>query len=217
MGYNIRPMGIKITSAVMTVFLMTPLITQARPVSYPNGWMVMTMNDSTSNSTVISYSPTARDAFGIETDYIRNDESWLHTLTYNRLLQRWNNPGSQANIFLMTGTGFGEDHGEAAPAGFGGIETDWESRRYYISYQNRLIASSVNDQPFDQKARVGIAPYLADYSGTQAWLMLEFENNPSFDNKFIVTPLIRLFNTGFLTEVGYSSNKTLLLNATVQF
>ncbi len=210
-------MGIKLQCALVVGLWLVPLLAHARPVSYPDGWMAMTTNDSMENSAMLSYSPTAKDAFGVRTDYMRNDETWLHTLTYNRLLQRWNNSDSQANVFLMTGAGFGDDHGDVAPAGFAGIEADWESRRYYLSYENRFIASSVNDQYFDQKARVGIAPYIADYKDVHTWLMFQVQNNPSADDKFIVTPLIRLFNTGFLTEVGYSSNKTLLFNATWQF
>jgi hypothetical protein len=196
---------------------MTPFMAQARPVSFPKGWMLMQMNDSTSNSAMISYSPTAYDAFGVRTDYFRNDETLLHTLTYNRLLQRWNNSGSQANIYLLTGAGVGDDHGKMAPAGFGGVESDWESRRYYVSYENRILVSSENDQTFDQKARIGIAPYLGDYNDVHPWLMLQFENNVRSDDKLVVTPLLRLFNTGFLTEIGYASNKTLLLNAILQF
>ncbi len=210
-------MNVRVLNSFVAALLLLPSTGQARPVSYPDGWMVMTMNDSTANSTILSYSPTAKEAVGIQVDYLRNDQTWLHTLTYNRLLQRWNNSGSQANMFLITGAGFGDDHGKVAPAGFAGIEADWESRRYYVSYQNRLIASSVNGQPFDQKLRIGVAPYLADYNATHTWLMLELENNPSANEKFTFTPLVRFFNTKILTEVGYSSNKTLLLNATLQF
>lgn len=189
----------------------------ARPVSFPEGWMAMTMNDGMENSATLSYSPTAKDAFGVRTDYMRNDDTTLHTLTYNRLLHRWNQTDSQANIFLMTGAGIGEDHGDFSAAGFAGMEADWESRRYYVSYENRFIASKANEQYFDQKARIGLAPYVADYDDLHTWLMLQVQNNPNSEDRFIVTPLIRTFNTEVLTEVGYSSNKTLLFNATWQF
>jgi hypothetical protein len=210
-------MGIRSTQAIVLGILLSPLAVQARPVSFQDGWMAMTTNDSMENSAMFSYSPTAWDAFGIRTDFMRNDETWLHTLTYNRLLKRWNNAGSQANIFLMTGAGIGDNHGDMSPAAFGGMEADWESRRYYLSYENRFITSSANDQYFDQKTRIGVAPYIGDYESIHTWFMLQVQNNPSADDKFIVTPLVRMFNTEFLTEVGYSSNKTLLFNATWQF
>lgn len=206
-------MGIRL---VLAIFLV-PLVAQARPVSFADGWMLMQMNDGMENSAMASYSPTARDAIGVRTDYMRNDETWLHSLTYNRLLKRWNNSDSQANIFLLTGAGIGDDHGALSPAAFGGIEADWETRRYYLSYENRFIASSANDQSFDQKARVGVAPYVGDYDAVHTWLMLQLQNNQSADDKFVITPLVRVFNTKFLTEVGYSSNETLLFNATWQF
>jgi hypothetical protein len=208
---------IRLFSLFLAAVVCSPLATQARPVSFPEGWMAMTMNDSMENTATISYSPTAKDAFGFRTDYMRNDQTTLHTLTYNRLLQRWNNSDSQANIFLMTGAGVGEESGDISPAGFIGMEADWESRRYYVSYENRFIASTVNEQYFDQKARIGIAPYVGDYDALHTWVMLQVQNNPTSNEKFIVTPLIRTFNTEFLTEVGYSSNKTLLFNATWQF
>ncbi len=210
-------MGIRVTPFSLLVLLAIPMTVQARPVSYPDGWMAMTTNDGMENSAMLSYSPTAKDAFGVRTDYMRNDDTWLHSLTYNRLMQRWNNADSQGNFYVMTGAGVGDDHGEIAPAAFVGIEGDWESRRYYVSYENRFIASEANEQYFDQKARIGIAPYIADYNSLHTWLMLQVQNNPSSEDKFIVTPLVRLFNTSVLTEIGYSSNNTLLFNATYQF
>lgn len=210
-------MRIRIAKALTFFFLLSPILAEARPVSYEDGWMLMQMNDSMENSASFSYSPTAKDAFGIRSDYMRDDETWLNTLTYNRLIQRWNNPGSQVNIFFMTGAGLGDDHGDLSPAGFVGAEADWESRRYYVSYETRFIGSSENTQYFDQKGRIGVAPYIGGYDAIHTWLMLQVQNNPSADDKFIVTPLVRLFNTEFLTEVGYSSNKTMLLNATWQF
>jgi hypothetical protein len=210
-------MGIKISPSYLIIFFLLPLSVGARPVSFPGGVMAMTTNDGMENSAMLSYSPTAKDAYGIRTDYMRNDETWLHTLTYNRLVKRWNASDSQGNFYLMTGAGIGDDHGDVSPAGFAGIEADWESRRYYVSYENRFIASKANDQYFDQKARVGIAPYIADYDGMHTWLMLQVQNNPSSEDTFVMTPLVRLFNTAVLTEVGYSSNNTLLFNATWQF
>lgn len=218
MGYIISFMSKKIIYLLFFSLIFASFGVNARPVSFPDSWMLMQTNDGMENSATAMYSPTAKDAFGIRTDYMRDDKSWLHTLTYNRLLQRWNNADSQGNLFLLTGAGMGDNHGDSAPAGFAGIAGDWESRRYYVSYENRYIASSVTNQYFDQKARIGIAPYVADYNApVHTWFMLQLQNNPSGDDKFVVTPLIRLFNTKILTEVGYSSNKTLLVNATWQF
>lgn len=210
-------MGIKNTIRLMSFLILFPLSAAARPVSFPGGWMLMQANNGMENSASLSYSPTAYDAFGGQSEYFRTDGTWLHSVTYNRLLRRWNNPGSQANVYLLTGAGVGQDHGRKAPAAFGGIESDWESRRYYVSYENRGIASGANPQSFNQKTRVGIAPYLGGYGAVHSWVMVEVEHNPSADKNVIVTPLIRLFNTGLLTEIGYSSNKAVLFNATLQF
>jgi hypothetical protein len=43
----------------------------ARPVSFPDGWMLMSMNDHMEHSFMLSYFPTAKDAFGVRSDYMR--------------------------------------------------------------------------------------------------------------------------------------------------
>jgi hypothetical protein len=65
-----------------------PLTADARPVSYPDGRMLMTMHDHMEYSNMLSYSPTAHYAVGVRSDYMREDKDWLHTVTYNRLLKR---------------------------------------------------------------------------------------------------------------------------------
>lgn len=190
---------------------------QARPVSFPDGWMLMLENNGMENSANLIYSPTAFDAFGFRTEYFRHDATWLHTMTYNRLLKRWNTAQSQANIFLLTGAGIGDDHGDTSLAGFAGISGDWETRRHYLSYETRYIASGANSTDFEQKARIGIAPYIGGYDDWHTWLMLQVQHTPQMPDKITVTPLVRFFNTDVLTEIGYSSNKKILFNLTWQF
>jgi len=201
----------------VTAGLMVPFSAMARPISYPGGWMLMTNNDQQQYSTSANYSPTARDAFGVRSDYMRGDKTWLHTVTYNRLLQRWNAPGSQANIYVLGGLGMAENHGARNAAATIGIEADWESRRYYTSYENRVIEAGDVQRAFVQKARVGVAPYKADYGDVQPWFMLQVDHQPGMEHSVVVTPLVRLFTTRVLGEFGVSNRGDVMVNAMLQF
>ncbi len=189
----------------------------ARPVSYADGWMLMSTNDRMELSQAVSYSPTAKDAFGLRNDVMRDDGAVLTTATYNRLLSRWNLPDSQANLFLLTGLGASAKDGDARAAGTLGMEVDWESRRYYAAYEMRAVASSIIRQDFEQRARLGIAPYRGGYDDLHTWLMVEVAHQPSEAHPVIVTPFVRLFTTQGLGEMGISNRGDLLLNLTLQF
>jgi len=194
-----------------------PLMVQARPVSFPDGWMAMQMHDGTQDSVMLTYSPSAFYAVGERTDYMREDKSWLHTASYNRLLKRWNGSDSQANIFLLGGVGAATKADSTKAAGTLGIEVDWETRRYYTAYENRIIASDNIDQSYTHKARVGIAPYIAGYNDINTWFMLQVDHTPTSHDNVVVTPLVRLFTTEVLGEIGISNKKDVMANLTVQF
>lgn len=208
-------MGIK-RSILISVLLM-PQLAIARAVSFPDGWMAMTMNDFASYSNSISYSPTARDAFGVRSDYMREADVWLTTATYNRLLKRWNTSDSQANIFLQTGVGVANAGDDENAAGSIGIEADWETRRYYVNYENRYVNAGNVMREYSQKARVGIAPYVGGYDDIHTWFMLQVDHRPSDHDNVTVTPLVRVFNQEVLGEFGISHRGDVLANITWQF
>lgn len=179
--------------------------------------MAMTMNDGMENSALLSYSPTARDAIGVRSDYLREDDAWMHALNYNRLLKRWNKADSQANIYMLSGAGVAMRGDDEGAVGWVGMEADWESRRYYVSYENRFIGSGLIEEAFMQRARVGVAPYIADYGDWHPWLMLQVDHRPSNDDEIVVTPLVRIFNEDVLGEAGLSSTGDIMFNITTQF
>jgi hypothetical protein len=189
----------------------------ARPVSFPDGWMLMSMNDHMEHSFMLSYSPTAKDAFGVRSDYMRDEEHWVHTAIYNRLLQRWNAADSQGNLFLQTGLGAAYDGRNTDPAASIGLEADWETRRIYFSYENRLLYAGDVEQSFSHKARAGFAPYEGDYDDLHTWLMVQVDHHPKSDDKVVVTPFIRVFTQEVLAEFGISDKKDVMLNVTFQF
>lgn len=190
---------------------------QARPTTYTGGTMGMFAHDGMESSANVFYSPTFRDAIGVRVDHLDEDDSWMHTLNYNRLLKRWNGESSQANLYLLSGIGLAQKGDSENAVGWAGGAIDWENRRYFAGYENRFIASGLIEESFMQRARVGIAPVLVPYEDPQPWLMLQVDHRPSNDAELVVTPLLRVFTSKVLGELGYSSEGDIMLNVTTNF
>lgn len=206
--------------------ILTPLIvagciitatTEARPVSYPTGWTGMMQNNGDRNSLHIHYSPTAKTSIGYRYEHWRDKDYDLHVVQMNNLLKRWNEPDSQANLYLKSGVGVvdgksGDIDGENDVAGFTGIAADWEDRRFFVSYENRYTHAGDFDDFYQQSARLGVAPYIGDYGDLHTWLMVEVEHNPEAKDNVTVTPLVRLFKDTHLIEAGMSNHGDVLFN-----
>jgi hypothetical protein len=175
----------------------------------------MTMNDGNRNTLQFDYSPTARYSVGYAFEHWRKDDFNLHAVTLNILAKRWNNPDSQGNFYILSGIGVTEDSdGDLSPAGYTGIQADWEDRRVFVSYENHVMAGD-NDAGqtfFMQSARVGFAPYVGEYGDLHTWLMLEIQHDPEDDDNVTATPLVRLFKGDTLGEFGISTSGDVLFN-----
>lgn len=205
----------KFGAAIFALCLLAATPAEARPVSYKGGWMAMTMNDFGSNGASVLYSPTATTAIGPFADYYRDTDETLAGLQFNWLAHRWNNPDSQGNLFLLSGAGATSEGGAG---GYLGMEADWEDRRYYVSYENRYTDAGEDvKQEFQQKARIGIAPYVAEAGQLHTWLMLQVDHTPEDDHNWRATPLVRLFKGAYLGEAGVSNRGEFLFNLTATF
>ncbi len=189
----------------------------ARPVSYPTGWTVMVMNDKDANSTHVHYSPTAKYSVGLRHEYMRDAGAHVGSVQLNNLLKRWNKKGEQANIYLKSGVGVARDDGDYSPAAFTGLATDWETRRYFTSYENRLFWADDSEKFIKHKARVGIAPYIGDYGDLHTWLMIQTDYDAGEDDSFSVTPLLRFFKGSTLVEAGYNLDNGVQANFIQRF
>lgn len=194
----------------------------ARPVSYPDGWTVMQMNDADVNSLHVHYSPTINYSLGYKGEYHRADEWQFHGAQLNYLAKRWNAPQTQANLYLKSGAGiaysdFGRFNSETEAAAFAGIAADWESRKYFTSYENRYLYAGDIDRSFTQKARVGFAPYVGNYGDLHTWLMLQVEHQPTAEHHVTVTPLVRFFKGDTLFEAGMNNHGKLLINTIIRY
>lgn len=189
----------------------------ARPVSYPDGWMLMLMNDIDSNAVQLNYTVTPKYALGFQHEYFRYEKFNIDAVTIDVLLKRWNNKGSQANLYLKSGGGVAYGSGDTDPAAYTGLEIDWENRRFFTFYENRFLYAGDQEKFVKHKARVGIAPYIGDYGDLHTWLMLQADYDAGKDDSFSLTPMMRLFKGTSLLEAGYNLDGGILFNFTQQF
>lgn len=177
----------------------------------------MLMNDVDANSLHVHYSPTAKYSVGWRHEYLRGPEAHADTLALNYLAKRWNMPAAQANLYIKSGLGVAYDGDNTDPAAYTGLATDWENRRFFTSYENRLFWADDTDKFIKHKARVGVAPYEGDYGDVHTWVMLQADYDAGQDDSFSLTPLVRLFKGPDLFEAGYNLDKGILLNYVHRF
>jgi len=180
--------------------------------------MVMQENDETGHTLSLDYTFTPTEAFGI---YVKQEENgkdiFMFTPEINTLLKRWNLPDGQGNIFNMSGAGIATYRGNNQPSLWTAFLADYESRRWFLSYEPRFVWDGNIEKSAWQRARIGFAPYLANYNDLNTWIMFQVDHHPAKHDHFVATPLIRLFYKTYLFEVGYSSNQHIMLNWQIQF
>jgi hypothetical protein len=180
--------------------------------------MVMGSSDADHSHLSYLYSPSARMAFGPRLEIDHDNGDLFGGVEFNALLKRWNNFDSQGNVYWLSALGVNGIDDDARMAGMGGVQADWEDRRYYTSYANEYRFDAQDDESFKQSARVGIAPYVAESGALHTWVMLQVDHLPQGeDNNWRVTPLVRLFQGDVLAEAGVSLDGDLLLNLDVTF
>lgn len=179
----------------------------------------MQRNNGLYSSAHVHFSPTFQDSIGWYGESNWASDWRYNGVQYNRLIKRWNQPQAQANLYFNASVGYADPYGEEAGqlAGFVGGAADWETRRYFTSYQFRALDLGF-DQEFRQSARVGVAPYIGDFGDLHTWLMLEVVNVPEAETPTTLTPLVRFFYDVQLLEIGYTpETEEFLANWIVRF
>lgn len=208
---------VTLSVVVFTVALLSTPV-EAKPLSYVGGTMVMQENDETGHTLNLDYTVTPKYAVGLYAKKERGgDEFTTVGPQVNTLIKRWNLPDGQGNIFNMTGAGVSRFHGDNEFSAWTGILADYETRRIFGSYEARLMYAGDIEKSAWQRARVGFAPYLANYDDLNTWLMLQVDHHPAKDDTVVVTPLVRLFYHTTMIEAGYSSNDHAMFNWILQF
>jgi hypothetical protein len=203
---------------LISLITISVLQSEAKPLSYVGGTMVMQENDETGHTLALDYTFDPRFAVGLYSKYeIGGDDFSMAGPQLNTLLKRWNLPDGQGNIFSMTGGGVARQGTRNQAAGWTSILADYETRRWYFSYEPRWTYAADIDNSFWQRVYAGCAPYLADYDQLNTWFLVKLDHHPAKNDHFVVTPVIRFFYKTIWLEAGYSSNNHVMVNWTVQF
>ncbi|MGP1276064.1 MAG: hypothetical protein ACQRW7_11660 [Caulobacterales bacterium] len=180
----------------------------ARPVSYEGGWTVIGEHDRANSAIWAHYTPHHRYSIGYRGEWHREDDHAFHGLQATWLARRWFGQGYQANVYLSGAGGLaygtGDNPAGTGPAGSIGVMADWETRRWFVSYMARGFSGETTGASAMQAARIGVAPYVANYGALHTWLMVQVEHMPEADEPVGVTPLVRFFQGPLLAEAGWS-------------
>ena len=194
----------------------------ARPISYADSWTLMSYNDYKKNSILIHYTPTSKYSIGYKSEYWQEEKHWLNSFNLNYLVKRINKKSSQANFYLKTGLGllksdYKEYNNKKELISYAELATDWETRKYFVSYNNNIIRALTVDGLFMQKAKIGYAPYVTGYGGLHTWLMYETQHMPENKKNNISNFIVRLFRSTNMLEVGLDENRNTTFNYIKRF
>ena len=203
----------------------TICILEARPISYPNSWTVMQQYNWEKTTVHIHYSPNAKNSIGFLGAYYEIEKDRLYSLQWNHLIFRKNQKKSQSNLYSKIHLGrLNKEISQTNVfhSAFS-LSYDWETRKHFLLYAAEVEYTDdigLKSTTFHQKARIGIAPYVAPYGKLHTWVMLQFEHHPDdsdSDNHFILTPMLRFFKGDYLCEIGLNSNNQILFNSIIRF
>ncbi|MEK9657256.1 MAG: hypothetical protein VW378_02645 [bacterium] len=193
----------------------------ARPISYPGAWTIMQMNQWDKSWIHVHYSPNIKNSLGLNIDDYHNEGRININVKWNHLLKRRNTRFSQANLYLKSQIGAAQYEDKDNLTMSMAIAGDWETRRYFVAYTGMgEYTKNIDKGSFHQNARVGIAPYVAEYGSLHSWIMLQVEHHPSENQRkqqLIITPLLRFLKGVCLLEIGINSNGKGMLNWVIRF
>lgn len=202
----------------LTVML-NAAVTLAHPVSFKDATAVMTWNQSFMTDNWITYSFHPRMAVAARTMRLEMPEGRMdyYAPQFDFLVKRWNETNSQANIYIYGSYGVANFLNQTDRAFQLGMEVDAESRKHYISVQYDKMWTPIGPDMDIIKARVGIAPYEAEFNEVASWFMIQYQRHPLLLKENVVTPLVRIFYKSFLFEGGVSTDGDWMTNFMFHF
>lgn len=196
-----------------------PQLASSHPVPYQGAIGVMTWNQPLLSDDWITYS--FRHDMAVAARHMRVDmpDGRMHFYgpQLNYLVKRWNLPDAQANVYAYGSYGAMSFLNQTFGAGLAGFETDIEDRRLYASLKYEKMWDRTKTNFYHGSARLGAAPYAAEFNEIAAWFMLQYDYHPQLSKKFELTPLVRLFYRSVLLEVGVSTQADWMLNFMFHF
>ena len=189
----------------------------AGPMGFKDSWMAMGDFSPNWREGWVNYAVTARDAFGVGGIYMRSDDETrtrtLKELNYTRLVQRWNFPHAQANVWFLGGAGSieGNDFSGSKLALAPGVQVDYETTRVYLAATGRLYRAKGLNHDFGS-VRAGFSFYEVDYDEVQPWLILEVRRMRGLSDESEVTPMLRLIHKRYFVEFGVNQARQARMN-----
>lgn len=195
---------------------------EARPVSYEGGWTLIQESNRQDTSLWVHYTLNPRLSLGARSEWNRQQDFVFNGAQATYLVNRWFGENHQGNLYAIGGlgaaTGVGANPAGTQFSGFIGALADFETRRWFTSYQVRYLGAGDVGGGYFQAARIGWAPYEGDTGDLHTWLMLEVDHRPNNPNEVGVTPMLRFFKGTALLEVGWSvTDNQPLVNFTYRF
>lgn len=196
--------------ALVVIAWLAALPALAGPMGFKESWMAMGDFGSNWREAFINYAPTARDAVGASSVYMRSDDKsrsrLLNEATYTRLIKRWNAPHSQANLWFIGGLGSvsGNDFSGTRTMATPGLQVDYETTRVYVSATARLYRAEGLKHDY-ASARAGFSFYEVDYDQIQPWFILEARRMKGLSQETEITPMLRLIHKRYFVELGVNT------------
>ena len=205
-------------ATILLLLATTPA--EAKPVSFKDGYGVMSSYTPDRFDTELNYSFSNRQAVGLSTIQLldeSHDTPRFYFAQLNFLVKRWNELESQANLYLSLGAGGLSLDETTELAGMAAVEADYETRRVYTS----IIAENLQAEgAYDStrlRYRAGIAPYLAPFESLQTWIIGQVEFNPDLEEELTVTPLLRFFYNNLALELGSSVKGEVFIGTMIHY
>ena len=210
--------------AVFWLLGLAPLAAGAKPIAFAKGTTLMMEHGAgTMDEVQLFYAPRYRYSVGggwLELD--REDGTKQRRVVYlraNLLAKRWNLPGAQANVFVWGGFGraTGNDFEGSTLARNAGLQTDYETRRWYGAFRSDLHESDQFSHRIDT-LQLGWAPYAHDYDTLATWFVVQGRrySGDLFDGTETAL-LVRFFKGGKWIEVGATTDGHLQAMAMFNF
>lgn len=197
------------------------LKTYAHPVAYEGAFSFMSMNTSKMSENMLIYSPRFWLGTGLMHVQTKNDKEWSN-LHLGWLVKRWNQSQSQGNLYIYGGPGIlkekNKDSQDSRYFTRLAIQADWETREIYTLF--KYNTNRTNNEFYDEyQARLGFAPYLANYNEINSWLFVQVDHRPQslMQEKWSVTPVLRQFYKNVLWEIGSSLESDWMINVMVRY
>ena len=182
----------------------------ALPMGSVDTWMVMGDFAARSNELAVNYALARHDALGgIAGRWRAESEAGGRArefggLTYTRLVQRWNLPHAQANLWFVGAVGglrAEGSHEGTRPMGLVSVLADYETTRVYLGAGLKTLRSSPARQD-TAYARAGFSFYEVDYDELQPWLIGEVKRQRDGVAKTETAAWLRLIHKRYFVELG---------------